>query len=157
MLVRIADWCYRARRLVVAAWVAVLVGAFLLAGAFGGEFRQDYLQPGSESKAVSDTLDATFPQRAGDTVQIVVHAAAGVATPAAKSLAEKVFADVSRNDHVVSVLSPYTSEGAAQISDDGTIAYAEVALDKSVNEYTPKAAKALVDPDPRRLDGLGAA
>jgi RND superfamily putative drug exporter len=146
MLVRIADWCYRARRLVVAAWVAALVGAFLLAGAFGGEFRQDYLQPGSESKAVSDTLTATFPQRAGDTVQIVVHAAAGVSTPEAKSLAEKVFANVSRNKHVVGIVSPFTAEGAAQISADGTTAYADVALDKSANEYTPQEAKALVDP-----------
>lgn len=146
MLVRIADWCYRARRLVVAAWVAALVGAFLLAGAFGGEFRQDYLQPGSESKAVSDTLTATFPQRAGDTVQIVVHAGAGVSTPEAKSLAEKVFVNVSRNKHVVGIVSPFTAEGAAQISADGTIAYADVALDKSANEYTPQEAKALVDP-----------
>ena len=146
MLVRIADWCFRARRLVVATWVAVLVGAFLLAGAFGGEFRQDYLQPGSESKAVSDTLAARFPQRAGDTVQIVVHAAGGVSAPDAKSVAERVFADVSRNEHVVGIISPYSAAGAAQISDDGTVAYAEVALDKSANAYTPKEAKELVAP-----------
>ena len=51
MLVRLADWCYRNRRLVVLAWIAALVGAFALAGAFGGEYKQDYLQPGSESQA----------------------------------------------------------------------------------------------------------
>ena len=50
MLVRLADRCFRHRRLVVLAWVAALVGAFALAGAFGGEFKQDYLQPGSESQ-----------------------------------------------------------------------------------------------------------
>ena len=81
MLVRLADWCYRRRRLVVVAWIAALVGSFALAGAFGGEFRQDYLQPGSESKAASDTLEREFPQRAGDTVQIVVHSEAGVTSP----------------------------------------------------------------------------
>jgi RND superfamily putative drug exporter len=146
MLVRVADWCYRARRLVVAAWVAVLVGAFLLAGAFGGEFRQDYLQPGSESKAVSETLGATFPQRAGDTVQVVIHAPVGVSAPAVRTLVANVLADVARNDHVVGVTSPFTPEGAAQVSADGTTAYADVALDKSADEYTPEEAKALVDP-----------
>jgi len=61
MLVRLADWCYRRRRLVVLLWVCALVGAFALAGAFGGEFKQNYLQPGSESKAASDTLTERFP------------------------------------------------------------------------------------------------
>ena len=37
MLVQLADWCYRQRRLVVVLWIAALVGAFALAGAFGGE------------------------------------------------------------------------------------------------------------------------
>jgi uncharacterized membrane protein YdfJ with MMPL/SSD domain len=42
-LVRLADWCYRRRRLVVLAWIAALVASFALAIAFGGELRQDYL------------------------------------------------------------------------------------------------------------------
>ena len=65
MLVRLADGCFRHRRLVVLAWVAALVGAFALAGAFGGEFKQDYLQPGSESQRVSNTLEDRFPQKVG--------------------------------------------------------------------------------------------
>ena len=56
MLVRLADWCYRPRHLVVVLWVAARVGAFALAAAWGGEFRQDYLQPGSESQATSGTV-----------------------------------------------------------------------------------------------------
>ena len=35
MLLRLADRCFRHRRLVVLAGVAVLLGAFALAGAFG--------------------------------------------------------------------------------------------------------------------------
>jgi putative drug exporter of the RND superfamily len=146
MLVRTADWCYRARRIVVAAWAAVLVGAFLLAGAFGGEFRQDYLQPGSESKEVSDTLGATFPQRAGDTIQVVIHAEQGTSSPAVRAVGQGVLDELARNDHVVSIVSPFTPEGAAQVSSDGTTAYADVALDKSVNEFTPQEAKSLVNP-----------
>ncbi len=84
MLVRLADGCFRHRRLVVLAWVAALVGAFALAGAFGGEFKQDYLQPGSESQRVSNTLEDSFPQKAGDTMQVVVHSDSGVTTPEAQ-------------------------------------------------------------------------
>jgi putative drug exporter of the RND superfamily len=146
MLVGLADWCYRRRRLVIVMWVAALVGAFALASAWGGEFRQDYLQPGSESKAASDTLKDRFPQRSGDTVQIVVHSAVGVSSPAVQARAEQIFADVAENDHVVSVASPFSDDGASQVSEDGRTAYADVALDKSDNEYTPGEAKALVEP-----------
>ena len=44
------------------------------------------------------------------------------------------------------VTSPFTQDGAHQISADGTTAYADVALDKSADQFTPAEAKALVDP-----------
>jgi RND superfamily putative drug exporter len=146
MLVRVADWCYRRRWLVLALWVAALVGSFALSAAFGGEFRQNYLQPGSESKAASDTLTKSFPQRAGDTVQIVVHSASGVTTPAVHAKAAQVFADVADNPHVVGVTSPFTEAGAGQVSQDGTTAYAVVALDQKETDFTVAQAKALVEP-----------
>jgi RND superfamily putative drug exporter len=146
MLVRLADWCYRRRRLVVLAWVAALIGAFALAGAFGGEFKQDYLQPGSESQQVSNTLKADFPQKSGGTLQIVVHSDAGVASDEVEVRVEQILADVATADHVVGVTSPFGPEGARQISADGTTAYADVALDKSADEFTADQAKALVEP-----------
>lgn len=153
MLVQLADWCYRRRRVVVVLWIAALVGAFALAGAFGGEFKQNYLQPGSDSQAASDTLGESFPERAGDTVQVVVHAATGVTAPELRAQAEKIFTDVADAPHVVGVTSPFTDAGAAQISADGTTAYAVVALDKTDNEFTVDEAKALVDPVLAAADG----
>jgi RND superfamily putative drug exporter len=146
MLVRLADWCYRRRRLVVALWVVALVGAFAMAAAFGGEYKQNYLQPGSDSKAASDTLTESFPQRAGDAVQVVVHSDAGVTSPDVQARAEKIFSDVAGSTHVVAVTSPFTAAGADQISKDGTTAYADVALDMKDNEFTVAQAKALVEP-----------
>jgi RND superfamily putative drug exporter len=146
MLVNLADWCFRRRRVVVFAWLGGLVASFFLAGALGGEFRQDYLQPGSESRAASTTLDASFPQRSGDTVQIVLHAEQGVTSTEMRNRAEELFAEVARSDDVVGIASPFAEGGAAQISDDGTTAYADVALSLTVNEYTPAQAAALVDP-----------
>ena len=47
---------------------------------------------------------------------------------------------------MVGVASPFADGGAAQISEDGTTAYAEVALDQRDSDFTPAEAKALVEP-----------
>jgi putative drug exporter of the RND superfamily len=146
MLVQLADWCFRRRRIVVVTWLGALVVSFLLAAGLGGEFRQDYLQPGSESRAASQALDSSFPQRSGDTVQVVLHAEQGVSSSRVRDRAEALFADLARNADVVGIASPFAEGGAAQISADGTTAYADVALSATVDEYTPARAAALVDP-----------
>jgi hypothetical protein len=146
VLVRLADWCYRRRRLVVVAWIAALVAAIALAGSFGGDYRQDYLQPGSESRAASDTLQQSFPQRSGATIQVVISSASGITAPDVQDRAEKLFADVARSEHVVRVTSPFSAEGAGQVAEDTRTAYAVVALNKTDDEFTPAEAKALVEP-----------
>ncbi len=146
MLVHLADWCYRQRRLVVVLWIAALAAAFALASSFGGETKQDYLQPGSESRAAAETLEANFPQRSGDTVQIVLHSDGGFASAIVRKSAEDIFVDVAADPHVTGVASPFSEGGASQISRDGTTAYALVALDKTADEYTPAQARALIEP-----------
>jgi RND superfamily putative drug exporter len=131
---------------VVLGWVAALVGAFALAGTFGGEFKQDYLQPGSESQHVAHTLQADFPQRAGDTMQVVVHSDTGVTSPDVVARVEAVLAEVAVAQHVVGVVSPFSADGAQQVSADATTAYANVALDRTADELTADEAAALVDP-----------
>jgi putative drug exporter of the RND superfamily len=146
MLVQLADWCYRQRRLVVVLWIAALAAGFALASSFGGETKQDYLQPGSESQAASRTLQAEFPQRSGDTVQVVLHSEDGFSSAVVRRNAEDIFADVTDDPHVTGVASPFSEGGANQISQDGKTAYALVTLDKTVDEYTPAQAKALIEP-----------
>jgi RND superfamily putative drug exporter len=131
---------------VVLGWVAALVGAFALAGTFGGEFKQDYLQPGSESQHVAHTLQADFPQRAGDTMQVVVHSDTGVTSPDVVARVEAVLAEVAVAQHVVGVVSPFSADGAQQVSADARTAYANVALDRTADELTADEAAALVDP-----------
>ena len=48
---------------------------------FGGENKQDFLSPGTDSKAAIELLDERFPTQAGDTVTIVIHDDAGVTSP----------------------------------------------------------------------------
>ncbi len=146
MLVQLADWCYRQRRLVVVLWIAALAAAFALASSFGGESRQDYLQPGSESQAAAQTLQARFPERSGDTVQIVLHSADGFSAATVRARADDLLADLATAPHVVGVVSPFGTGGAAQISPDGRTAFALVALDRTVDQYSPAQARALISP-----------
>ena len=146
MLVQLADWCFRRRRLVVVAWIAALAAAFALASSFGGEAKEDYLQPGSESRAAAAALQASFPQRAGDTVQIVFRAEDGFASEGASAKANDVLDDLADAPHVTAVASPFAEGGAAQVSSDGKTAFALVALDKTVDQYTPAQAQQLIDP-----------
>jgi RND superfamily putative drug exporter len=146
MLIQLADWCYRRRRLVVVLWIAAVAAAFALASSFGDETKQDYFQPGSESQAAAETLQANFPQRAGDTVHVVLHSEDGFASDVVRERAATIFADVAADPHVVSVASPFSEGFASQVSQDGKTAYAVLALDKTVDEYTPAQAKALIEP-----------
>jgi RND superfamily putative drug exporter len=146
MLVQLANWCYCQRRLVVVLWVAALAGAFALSASFGGETKQAYFQPGSESRAAAETLEARFPQQAGDTVQVVLYSEDGFSSAAVRSSAQDIFADLATSPHVLGVASPFSDSGADQISQDGKTAYALVALDKTADEYTPAQAKALIEP-----------
>src|SRR5688500_9769138 len=119
MLEQLADWCHRQRRLVVVLWIAALAAGFALSSQFGGATKQDYLQPGSESQAASKTLQATFPQQAGDTVQVVLHSADGFTSTEVRQKAERIFADVGASPQVMGVVSPFSDGGASQISQDG--------------------------------------
>src|SRR5688500_14567721 len=110
MLVRLADWCHRSRRLVVVLWLAALLAGLALASAFGGESRQDYLHPGSESKAASQALEDNFPERSGDSVQVVLFAEGGVTSPAVEARAVGILDDIATNEHVVSVVSPFSED-----------------------------------------------
>ena len=49
----------------------------------------------------------------------------------------------------MSVTSPFTPEGARQVSADATTAYADVALDKTADEFTPDEAVGPGRADPR--------
>ena len=109
MLVRLADWCYRQRRLVVVLWIAALVGAFALAGAFGGEFKQDYLQPGSESQAAADTLAGPASRRRPAT-RCRSSSTPRTASPRPRSgtRAEDIFADVAADPPRRGCRQPFT-------------------------------------------------
>ena len=132
MLKRMTSWSFRHRRIVVAAWIVVLVAVNLAAMAFGGENKQDFLSPGTDSKAAIDLLDERFPAQAGDTVTIVVHDDAGVTSAGVARGRRAARRAGPRSCRTSSASSRRgTPGGAGQVSADGTTGYATVQLDST--------------------------
>jgi RND superfamily putative drug exporter len=128
MLQRLARFCYRRRWRVLGGWVVLLVGLFALNSAVGGKFLDEFDLPGSESQEAVDVMEEHgFDDRAGATGQIVFKAD-DVTDPTVRREMEPLFDQVAEVTAPSEVVSPYSEEGAHQISPDGTIAYAEVNL-----------------------------
>ena len=144
-LVRLADWSYRRRRLVVLLWVGLLLTGSVLAARFGGEFEFSFATPGSDSEAAQDLLRERFPARSGDDLDVVFEASGGVRTPDVQQQVEAVLARVAEVDHVDSIDSPYEPDGASRVSQDGTIAYATAHLDVTADEFPKEAGTELLD------------
>src|SRR5688500_13440802 len=65
-LQRLAEGCYRRRRVVLAVWLLLVIGLSALGGAAAGELDNEFGLPGSESQEAFDRLEqGGFGDRAG--------------------------------------------------------------------------------------------
>src|SRR5215475_11152773 len=132
LVARIAKWSLRHRGLSVGAWLALLVAVLTISQAAGGaSYANNFSLAGTDSQRARDLLQRDFPIQAGDEDQIVLAATKGTVTdPAIRARASRMLARVDRAPHVTAVVSPYSRDGARQISRDGRIAFASVSFDQ---------------------------
>jgi putative drug exporter of the RND superfamily len=150
----IARWCFRHRLLVIATWVAVLIGLGVLAQAVKSEYNNSFSLPGTGSTTAQQLLAKTVPAQAGDSDRIVWQVNHGtVRDPAVRARMSAMLGNVARMPEVAGVASPYGPHGAAQISRDGRFAYATVdftkpdgSLDRADVNRVVDAAKAAREP-----------
>ncbi len=134
MFARLGPWCHDRRRWVVAAWVLILVLSNGIASSIGEDYRQDFSLPGAESSEGFDILTAEFEgQGAGQVGTIVFQADQGVDDPAVQAAMSALIDEVATYPEVVAVQSPYGPGGEELISEDGTIAYANVEYPEDVD------------------------
>ncbi|WP_402463055.1 MMPL family transporter [Isoptericola aurantiacus] len=131
VLYSLGRWAVAARRLVVIAWLGILVvtgaaGAFVFQG-----FDNSITIPGTESQNALDQLSATFPEVSGSSAQIVVVAPDGavVTDDAVREPVEDAADRIGDLDEVAAVATPYDDQGASPVSDDDTAAIVTVQLD----------------------------
>jgi RND superfamily putative drug exporter len=145
VIVRLVRWCIAHRGRVVAAWVAVAILTTFIATAVGRQYATNFTLPGTEAQRALDLLKAEFPAQSGDVDTIVFHSSSTVDSPAVRAAVSKLLAEVARDPHVVSVISPYSPRGAFEISRDGATAFATVNYDKPANQVPNAAGKPVLD------------
>jgi RND superfamily putative drug exporter len=140
---RLAVLCYRRRRFVLGAWLALVVVLLGVANVAGGVFKTEFKLPGSESQQAYDILKQKgFGTRAGVESDIVFHTDSGVNDPAVKQAMEGFFSRIEQNVQGSNIISPYDAQGARQIAPDGKTAYAQLNLsDRTFEQYQPIASQ----------------
>lgn len=136
---RLALASWRARRRVVAAWLALLVALGGLAVVTGGSFDDEFRIPGASSQQALDELQMTFPEAAMSSASIVVIAPPGTTfdDPAIHDEIEAARTQLETIEWVAMAQSPYNEYVHGLISDDRTAALVNVRVDGySVSTFT---------------------
>src|SRR5712691_7081672 len=143
---QIARWCFAHRKLVVGSWLAALAAILLLSIGLGSRFNMSFGLPGTDSQASVNLLTTNFPAASGEGDQVVIQATHGATVRSAqvRSAVTRALAKVARVPGVEAVGSPYAAGGAAQISRDGTIAFATVTWHKQTADITKADATRLI-------------
>nr|WP_032755406.1 MMPL family transporter [Streptomyces sp. SID8359] len=128
-----AEWAQRHRWAAIALWVVVVAAITLGSTTVGSAYRNDFTLPGTDSQAATDLFKEHGSDQAGDSVEIVFKDTAGVRD--SRTVIEPMLDEVRGMAGVADVRSPFADSSA--VSQDGTIAYASVALEGKV-EDVPK-------------------
>ncbi|MFF9283796.1 MMPL family transporter [Streptomyces griseosporeus] len=152
-----ARWCYRHRLVVLLLWVGALFGLGASASTAGSDYANVFSLPDTDSKSAYDLMEKAFPARAGDTDTVVWKVDEGSVRDAdVRSRIQPALEKIAKMKGVGDVAGPYTGpQGAAQISRDGHIAYAQITFTQRANEIPKELVEDVVDTarDARR-DGL---
>jgi putative drug exporter of the RND superfamily len=145
-MIRLARWCFQHRRTVVAGWLLAVVTIVGLSHGLGSHFNSNFNLPNTDSQAAVNLLTKNFPAASGEGDQIVIQAthAATIRSASVEGPVTAALARVANVPGVETVGSPYTKEGAAQVSRDGTVAFATVTWDKKSAKVTKTDAKNLI-------------
>ena len=137
-MIRLSRWCFEHRRKVVAGWLLALVVVLSLSQGLGSKFSSDFSLPGTDSQAAVTLLTQNFPAATGEGDDVVIQSTHGatVRSASVRAAVTAALAKVARVPGVQSVGSPYGAQGGAQISRDGTIAFATVTWDKVPDDMT---------------------
>jgi RND superfamily putative drug exporter len=141
---KIATWCVRHRKTVIAGWLVALIALVAVLSGVGSGYEDSFSLNGTQSFEAQQLLKQAAPKAAGDREQIVISASS-VRSPAVKARVERMLTRVQQLPEVASVVSPYSTAGAAQISKSGQVAFAGVTMTKLATGFTVKQAQQFVD------------
>ncbi len=142
----LARWCYRHRLVVLLLWVGALFGLGAASSSAGTNYAEVFSLPNTDSKRAYDLMAKAFPERAGDTDTVVWKVDEGsVRDDSVRSRIEPALREIGAMKGVGEVTDPYGAQGAAQISKDGRIAYAQVTFAEQANAVPKDLVQDVVD------------
>jgi RND superfamily putative drug exporter len=130
-LYRLGQAAARHRWRTLGIWIATVVAIFVIGGALGGKFSDDFKLPDSESQRAYDLLAERYPAASGTSAYIVFHAPNGPLEDQADTVTSTLDT-IAGQPHVIAVSDPFETPGA--LSPDGTIGYAQVAYDQPASD-----------------------
>ncbi|MET8361459.1 MMPL family transporter [Micromonospora sp. NPDC005171] len=135
LLYRLGRGALRRRRLVVALWLVVLVGAGLAAATLRGPTASNFTMPGTESQRALDLLSEQFPAASGATGTIAVKAPADgqLATPEGQAVVQELVQEASSLPGVVGAVNPLQ---VGAVSPNGRYALVQVQFATGGDEVT---------------------
>ncbi len=137
---------------VVAGWVGIVVVLIVLVGAVGGDLRDEFEIPGSDTQKATDLLESEFTSEQGAVLNVVFAAPNGqrLDTPERRAAIEEAitrlksgeFAPGDGEAGLESVGDPFSKQ---TFSDDGRIAYAEAQFNETIEDKDREAVVAVED------------
>ena len=146
-LYHLGRFCARFRWVVIALWLAAVIGLGAWAGAAGSQEADSLSLPGTGSQKATDVLNERFPSQSNGSSPIVVHAAGdkSLTTPASQEAISQAVADGKADPEVSSVAGPTDTAGGGAISKDGKTAIIAVTLKQTITNYTAEEAQRVID------------
>ncbi len=116
------------RRLVLAVWLLVAVGASVVGQLSGGKTQDVFKIPGVESQHAVDVLSQRFPAASGTSAQVVFKVSSGTLSTATNAtVIAAAVADLAAQPNVSQV-------GELRSSPDGAIGYVDVQYDRPAGD-----------------------
>ncbi|WUH91362.1 MMPL family transporter [Streptomyces sp. NBC_00433] len=152
----LARWCFRHKWLVILLWVAALLGAGAAGKIAGNTYSNVFSLPNTESSKVMDLLDKAVHEQSGESDTVVWHVDSGSVRDApVQQRITSMLDKIKHQKDVGQVVSAYDPAGSAQITKDGTTAYAKVTYDVLGSSLEKSQVQELVDTaHDARADGI---
>src|SRR5689334_3878694 len=145
LLTKVGAFAVRRAPWVLAAWIVVAIGLVVIANSAGRPENDNVTLPGTGSQSATDLLDKYLPEQANGSVPIVLESNTSLAEGQNKQAVDDTAKSLSQNQYVQSVVSPFSQQGAADITEDGKIAYIAVALKVSSGDLDDDEANSVFD------------
>ena len=147
---------------VIFGWIGIVVVLIGLVATVGGELRDEFEIPGSETQKATDLIESDFASEQGGVLNVVFAAPAGerLDTPHRKTaIAEAItrlrsqeFKPTADKAGLTSVAEPFADQ---TFSDSGRVAYAEAQFDRVIYDEDREAVVAVQDAVRETVEAAG--